>query len=327
MLVQQLSSKVSTSYFQRSPRLRSQHLSRSRRSFATYAMVNVEQLKGAKAACLKLVAEKNCGPILIRAAWHDAGTFDKAMGLDKWPTCGGANGSIRHEVELGHAANAGLVGAIKLLQPIKDQFPEVGWADLLQMSSACAIEGNGGPAIPMQYGRVDSGGPEQCVKEGNLPGAKPPFPNNEATPAEHLRNVFHRMGLSDKDIVALSGAHTMGRAYSDRSGANDKPTTRHTEKGVPADVTPKGGETPGGQSWTADWLKFNNHYFVDVKERRDADLLVLPTDACLFEDPGFKPHAEKYAASQEDFFKEYAESHKALSELGVKWEDGAPVTI
>jgi len=66
---------------------------------------------------------------------------------------------------------------------------------------------------------------------------------------------------------------------------------------------------------------------VEVKEKRDADLLVLETDACLFEDEGFKPFAEKYAADEAAFFEDYSKAHLKLSELGAKWTDGAPVSI
>lgn len=123
------------------------------------------------------------------------------------------------------------------------------------------------------------------------------------------------MGLDDKDIVALSGAHTLGRARPERSGFG-KASTKYTANGPGA---------PGGQSWTAEWLQFDNSYFVDIKEQKDADLLVLPTDAAIFEDDGFKPYAEKYAADQEAFFQDYVESHLKLSELGVKWADGKPI--
>lgn len=100
----------------------------------------------------------------IRLAWHDSGTFDAAAGT------GGANGSIRFEPEINHGANAGLVNALKLLEPVKAAHPTVGWADLMQMGSACAVECCGGPKIDLRYGRVTSEGPESCPAEGNLPG-------------------------------------------------------------------------------------------------------------------------------------------------------------
>ena len=39
-----------------------------------------------------------------------------------------------------------------------------------------------------------------------------------------------------------------------------------------------------------------------------------------------RPYAEKYAKSQDEFFKDYAESHAKLSELGVKWKS-EPVPV
>ncbi len=90
----------------------------------------------------------------------------------------------------------------------------------------------GGPKIPMKYGRAETDTPEQCPKEGNLPAAEPPFPGEAPGPAKHLRDVFHRMGLTDKDIVALSGAHTLGRAHQSRSGVScGKEATKYTSDG------------------------------------------------------------------------------------------------
>jgi len=260
-----------------------------------------EQLRGAREEIKKVLAEKFCHPILIRLGWHDAGTYDKSVA--EWPRRGGANGSLRFSIELDHAANAGLIGAIKLLEPVKEKFPDISYADLFQLASATAIEDAGGPKIPMRYGRRDTSGPEECINEGNLPSAGPP------SPASHLRQVFYRMGLNDQDIVALSGAHTLGRSRPERSGWG-KPVTKYTKDGPGA---------PGGQSWTREWLRFDNSYFRDIKEKRDQELLVLPTDAVLFEDPGFKQFAEKYAVDEATFFKDYAESHAKLSELGSEF--------
>lgn len=280
-----------------------------------------------------MVDNANCAPIMVRLAWHDSGTFDESKKGDAFPVKGGANGSIRFSPEIEHGANAGLTLALKLLTPIKNKFENVGWADLMQMASAAAIEVTGGPKIDMKYGRKDATGPEDCPKEGNLPGAnvagtqKEPFPDGTPTPADHLRKVFNRMGFNDQEIVALSGAHTLGRAFKDRSGlgkeenkfTNDK---EHVARGDGK----KGYGRNGGQPWTEKFLKFDNSYFTSVyDENADPELLKLDTDTCLFGDEGFRPTAIKYAEDQDTFFNDYAAVHKKLSELGSEWE--AEVTV
>ena len=69
------------------------------------------------------------------------------------------------------------------------------------------------------------------------------------------------MGLSDQEIVALSGAHTLGRAYKQRSGLPSMNETVYTEHGP---------GTRGGMSWTKDWLAFDNAYYVELKEAKEA---------------------------------------------------------
>ncbi|WOL12904.1 putative L-ascorbate peroxidase 6, chloroplastic/mitochondrial [Canna indica] len=283
--------------------------SRGAASDATSSASDPAQLRSARDDIKELLKSASCHPILVRLGWHDAGTYDK--NIEEWPKRGGANGSLRFDIELKHAANAGLVNALKLLQPIKDKYSGVTYADLFQLASATSIEDSGGPKIPMKYGRVDVSGPEQCVDEGRLPAAGRP------SPAAHLRDVFYRMGLSDKEIVALCGAHTLGRARPERSGWG-KLETKYTKDGP---------GRPGGQSWTVQWLKFDNSYFKDIKERKDEDLLVLPTDASLFEDPSFKVYAERYAANQDTFFSDYAEAHAKLSNLGAKFDPPEDLTI
>nr|ACN31633.1 unknown [Zea mays] len=177
------------------------------------------QVKAAREDIRELLRTTHSHPILVRLGWHDAGTYDK--NIEEWPQRGGANGSLRFDVELKHGANAGLINALKLIQPIKDKYPSITYADLFQLASATAIEEAGGPKIPMKYGRVDVTGPEQCPPEGKLPDAGP------SSPADHLREVFYRMGLNDKEIVALSGAHTLGRSRPERSGWG-KPETKYT---------------------------------------------------------------------------------------------------
>lgn len=287
----------------------------SPRTVLAKAAVNVEQLKALKEELHGYITSKHCNPIIVRLAWHESGTYNKE--IKDWPARGGANGAIRFDAELKHGANAGLTIARNLLTPLKKKYPDVSYADLYQMASAVAVEAAGGPKIPMKYGRRDVESDTQCPPEGNLPDAGHPFHDGSKSPADHIRRIFYRMGFTDQEIVVLSGGHTIGRSRPDRSGWG-KESTKYTKDGP---------GNKGGQSWTADWLVFNNSYFVDVKEKKDAELLVLPTDACIFEDEGFRPFAEKYAASQDAFFTDYAAAHAKLSELGVEWVPGAPVTI
>ncbi|GBG24311.1 L-ascorbate peroxidase T, chloroplastic [Hondaea fermentalgiana] len=257
------------------------------------------------------IDKMNCGPIMVRAAWHDSGTFDVSK-----PGVGGANGSIRKSEELGHDANAGLDKALRYADNFKKKYPVLSVADILQMASAEAIALMGGPCIDMRYGRLDA---EDCPQEGNLPAGNAPFPR-DVDSKQHLRDVFHRMGFSDRDIVALSGAHTVGRAFKERSGTTEfgygskgTPYTSNEEHAARADGG-KGLGMMGGQSWTKKWLTFDNSYF---KRDGDNNLLMLETDSIIANDPSFKPHFDRYGESQGAFFNDYADAHRRLSELGA----------
>jgi catalase (peroxidase I) len=99
---------------------------------------------------------------MVRLAWHDSGTY-----CAKSKT-GGANGSSRFMPESGHGANAGLKVARDLLQPVKDRYPEISYADLYQLASVTAVEHAGGPKIPFKLGRVDVV-EDACTPDGRLP--------------------------------------------------------------------------------------------------------------------------------------------------------------
>ncbi|XAR59833.1 L-ascorbate peroxidase [Bertholletia excelsa] len=220
-----------------------------------------------------LISIKNCAPIMLRLAWHDAGTYDVNT------KTGGPNGSIRNEEEYSHGSNNGLKIAIDFCEEIKSKHPRITYADLYQLAGVVAVEVTGGPTIDFVPGRKDS---NISPKEGRLPDATKGVP--------HLKEIFYRMGLSDKNIVALSGGHTLGRAHPERSGF-DGP-------------------------WTKEPLKFDNSYFVELLKGESDGLLKLPTDRALLEGPEFRQYVELYARDEDAFFRDYALSHKKLSELG-----------
>jgi len=291
----------------------------------------VDSLKTCREALLSFVSEANCAPILVRTAWHDAGTYDPRR-PGPWPAAGGANGSIRFEQELAHGANAGLPKGIRYLQPFKKDYPQISWADLIQLAGACAIEAVGGPRIPMKYGRLDTEGPLQCPPEGALPAAAAPFEDGAPDAASHLRNVFYRMGFDDQEIVALSGAHTIGRAFKERSGTvtNGYGEASATKFTCPmANVRHDGAQgvgMAGGKSWTKRWLTFDNSYF-QREYAAEPELLWLETDAALHNDTRFAPHFARYAADQRAFFRDFAAVFAKLSERGSKFDPPEGIRI
>lgn len=66
-----------------------------------------------------------------------------------------------------------------------------------------------GPTVPWRPGRQDRD-VSMCTPDGRLPDA--------SKEQSHLRAIFGRMGFDDREIVALSGAHALGRCHTDRSG-------------------------------------------------------------------------------------------------------------
>lgn len=235
------------------------------------------------------------GPVLVRLAWHCSGTYDAASGT------GGSNGAtMRFSMEAKDDANNGLENARRFLEPIKQKFPWMTYADLWTFGGAVAIEFMGGPKIPWKPGRVDYVDETNVPPNGRLPDG--------ALGQDHLRNIFYRMGFKDQEIVALCGAHNLGRTHANRSGF-DGPwvpsPTRFSNTYFKLLLNEEWhlGTSPGGQK-----------QFYD----EDEELMMLPADMSLTKDPIFKEWVEKYAADKDLFYNDFAKAYGKLLELGVR---------
>ena len=146
------------------------------------------------------------GPLFVRLAWHSSGSYSKLSGD------GGSNGAaIRFPPERDWGGNKGLQLAVQLLDQVKRKHPGISYGDLYTLAGVVAVEEMGGPTIPWRPGRIDYfDGKKSPGQDNRLPDA--------AKGAAHLRDVFYRMGFDDREIVALSGAHALGRCHTDRSG-------------------------------------------------------------------------------------------------------------
>ena len=273
--------------------------------------------------------------MLVRLAWHSSGSYGKAT-----RTGGSDGGTIRFAPEINHGGNAGLKHAVSVLAPIKENNPGVSWADLMIFAGGIAIENMGGPKIGFTPGRKDATEPnvspskdKRYTPDDRLPDA--------AQGAQHLRDVFYRMGFNDQEIVCLSGAHAIGRCHTDRSGfwgpwtygesafSNDyfrlllekKWTVKKTHEGK-AWTGPKQYETDNGKlmmyalppcSQPVHHACISHGPAPPPSPRRR-----LPTDMVLLDDPSFKKWVEVYAKSEDKFFADFAVACQKLFELGFK---------
>lgn len=141
-------------------------------------------------------APQSKAPVLLRLAFHDAGTYDAASNT------GGANGSIRFELD--RPENGGLKRGLRCIDEVKNALKgtkeeSASYADLIAVGGAYAVEVCGGPRIEVPVGRVDADVPDP---EGRMP--------LEDYSAGRLKEVFTRGGYTVQEFVALSGAHTVG---------------------------------------------------------------------------------------------------------------------
>ncbi|KAG9236494.1 mitochondrial putative cytochrome c peroxidase [Amylocarpus encephaloides] len=237
------------------------------------------------------------GPVLVRLAWHASGTFDKETGT------GGSNGAtMRFAPEGDHGANAGLVAARDFLEPVKAKYPWITYSDLWILAGVCAIQEMQGPTIPYRPGRSDKD-VAACTPDGRLPDA--------SQGNKHLRNIFYRMGFNDQEIVALSGAHALGRCHSTRSGFEGPWTFS------PTVVTNEYYKLLLNEKWN--WKKWNGPK--QLEDKTTKTLMMLPTDMAIVSDKAFKEWAVKYAKDEELFFKDFSNVIVKLFELGVPFAE------
>ena len=158
--------------------------------------------------------------------------------------------------------------------------------------------------IKWRPGRKDHDKDHVSLPDGLLPDADG---RNRENPADHLRDIFYRMGFNDREIVALSGGHALGRCHADRSGFvgpwTNAPTTFSNEF--------------FRLLLEAKWTK-KNWNGPEQYEDETGQLMMLPTDLALVSDPKMRPYVELYKDDEQAFFKDFAAAWTKLQENGVR---------
>ncbi len=212
--------------------------------------------------------EKKNAPGLVRLAFHDSGTFCKNT------NSGGVSGSITNPSELGREENDGLKKSADLIILLKSKLPSITVPDIIAVAGAAAIEICGGPIINVSLGRKES--------FDDAPKARLPDENDGS---EKLKKTFDRMGFTTKELVVLSGAHTLG-------DARDK-------------------------AFTDDRLTFNNNYYKNLLNKNlPSHLGRFKSDEVLTKDDELLQYVEQYAKNQNLFFEDFKNTYIKMTQLG-----------
>ncbi len=238
------------------------------------------------------------GGLMIRMAWHAAGSYRMADGRG-----GGGTGNQRFAPLNSWPDNANLDKARRLLWPIKKKYGNrISWADLIILAGTIAYESMGLKTFGFGFGREDIWHPEKDIYWGaekewlgserydgddrqslanplaavqmGLIYVNPEGVNGKPDPlktAHDVRLTFARMAMNDEETVALTaGGHTVGKAHGNGDAAKLGPSP---EDGPVEDQglgwLNKSGRGVGRDTvtsglegaWTTNPTKWDNGYF------------------------------------------------------------------
>ena len=260
------------------------------------------------------------GGLMIRMAWHAAGTYRTGDGRG-----GAGTGNLRFAPLNSWPDNGNLDKARRLLWPIKKKYGNnISWADLFILAGNIAYESMGFKTFGFSYGRADIWHPEKDIYWGSeneflapseeryanledpstleqplgathmgLIYVNPQGVNGKPDPlktALHVRETFARMAMNDEETVALTaGGHTVGKAHGngDDNLLGAEPEGANIEDQGFGWINPKGNGantiTSGLEgAWTTNPTKWDNGYF-DMLFNHDWELRKSPAGAWQWE--------------------------------------------
>ena len=262
------------------------------------------------------------GGLMIRMAWHAAGTYRTGDGRG-----GAGTGNLRFAPLNSWPDNGNLDKARRLLWPIKKKYGNnISWADLFILAGNIAYESMGLKTFGFSYGRADIWHPEKDIYWGSeneflapseerysdledastleqplgathmgLIYVNPQGVNGKPDPlktAQHVRETFARMAMNDEETVALTaGGHTVGKAHGngDDSVLGPEPEGANIESQGFGWINPKGNGngidtvTSGLEgAWTTNPTKWDDGYF-DMLFNHEWELKKSPAGAWQWE--------------------------------------------
>lgn len=248
---------------------------------------------------------------VMRLQFHDCfvNGCDGSVLLDDTPTMVGEKTAL---------SNINSLRAFDVIDEIKNALEEacpntVSCADIIIIAARDAVVLTGGPSWEVFLGRKDS-------LTASLEDSNDIMPSPRAN-ATALIQLFKRFGLSVKDLVALSGSHTIGKArcfsivhrlYNQSGTGQADPTMELTYKEYLQKLCPQGGDGNVTGNLDATPTVFDNQYFKDIVKGRG----FLNSDEVLFSTGGeTRELVEFFSKNQAAFFSSFADSMINLGNL------------
>ncbi|XP_015057861.1 peroxidase 15-like [Solanum pennellii] len=253
-----------------------------------------------------LQSDAHIGASLIRLHFHDCfvNGCDASLLLDN-------NSTTNIVSEKDAAPNTNSTRGFDVVDNIKTALESscpgvVSCADILALAAESSVSLAGGPSWNVLLGRRDS-------RTANQAGANTSIPS----PTEGLTNItakFTAVGLNLTDLVALSGAHTFGRAqcrvfsarlYNFNGTGNPDPSLNTTYLANLRQICPQNGSTTALANLdptTSDG--FDNNYFANLQNNQG----LLQSDQELFSSATTLSIVNTFSSNQNTFFQSFVQS-------------------
>ncbi|GJN19423.1 hypothetical protein PR202_gb06701 [Eleusine coracana subsp. coracana] len=248
-----------------------------------------------------LSAEKRMGASLLRLFFHDC----FVQGCDASILLDDAPGTL-FVGEKTASPNVNSVRGYDVIDNIKAAVEAncsavVSCADIIALATRQAVVQLGGPSWTLLLGRRDSTTASKAQAESDLPG--PGF-NLSA-----LIGAFGKKGLTPNELVALSGAHTIGKArcaFADdgQEGRAGCPPLPLPLLQLSSDMTALDLQTPDA---------FDNKYYENLVKKKG----LLHSDNVLVTDSTLNSLVHKYSTKPGIFADDFAAAMERLSKIGV----------
>ncbi|KAK1291663.1 Peroxidase 45 [Acorus calamus] len=193
---------------------------------------------------------------------------------------------------------------------------KVSCADILALAARDVVSLTGGPSFPVELGRLDGRISTRAGVRHRLPG--PDFD------LDQLNTMFASHGLTQTDMIALSGAHTIGFAHCNRFSKRlykfsktrrVDPSLNPGLAGQLRDMCPPNVDPRIGVTLDPDTPQtFDNHYYTNLQK----GMGLLTSDQVLFNDPRARPTVNLFASNATAFEEAFARAMTKLGRVGVK---------